>query len=78
MQLNDALKGKTLWSQIFDSKIDDLFDVLDEIVNSVFTGADLSFFKTNVDYLEHQKCNSLFRERNPDSNKQAERCIRPC
>lgn len=85
VQLNDALKGKTLWSQIFDSKIDDLFDVLDKIANSVFTevqvqvagvnSADLSFFKTNVDYLEHQKCNSLFRERNPDSNKQAERCI---
>ena len=85
VQLNDALKGKTLWSQIFDSNIDDLFDVLDEIANSVFTevqvqvagvnSADLSFFKTNVDYLEHQKCNSLFRERNPDSNKQAERCI---
>jgi adenylate cyclase len=85
VQLNDALKGKTLWSQIFDSNIDDLFDVLDKIANSVFTevqvqvagvnGADLSFFKTNVDYLEHQKCNSLFRERNPDSNKQAERCI---
>ena len=86
VQLNDALKGKTLWSQIFDSKIDDLFDVLDKIANSVFTevqvqvagvnSADLSFFKTNVDYLEHQKCNSLFRERNPDSNKQAERCIK--
>ena len=85
VQLNDALKGKTLWSQIFDSNIDDLFDVLDKIANSVFTevqvqvagvnSADLSFFKTNVDYLEHQKCNSLFRERNPDSNKQAERCI---
>jgi adenylate cyclase len=85
VQLNDALKGKTLWSQIFDSNIDDLFDVLDKIANSVFrevqvqvagvNSADLSFFKTNVDYLEHQKCNSLFRERNPDSNKQAERCI---
>ena len=85
VQLNDALKGKTLWSQIFDSNIDDLFGVLDKIANSVFTevqvqvagvnSADLSFFKTNVDYLEHQKCNSLFRERNPDSNKQAERCI---
>ena len=85
VQLNDALKGKTLWSQIFDSNIDDLFDVLDKIANSVFTevqvqvagvnSADLSYFKTNVDYLEHQKCNSLFRERNPDSNKQAERCI---
>lgn len=85
VQLNDALIGKTLWSQIFDSNIDDLFDVLDKIANSVFTevqvqvagvnSADLSFFKTNVDYLEHQKCNSLFRERNPDSNKQAERCI---
>ena len=84
VQLNDALKGKTLWSQIFDSNIDDLFDVLDKIANSVLkvqvqvagvNSADLSYFKTNLDYLEHQKCNSLFRERNPNSNKQAERCI---
>ncbi|NCW66783.1 MAG: hypothetical protein EBW03_14480, partial [Rhodobacteraceae bacterium] len=69
----------------FDSGIDNLFGVLDNIANSVFTEvqvqvagvsrADLSYFKTNDEYLEHQKCNSLFRERNPDSNKQAELCI---
>ncbi len=83
--LSDALEGKTLWSQKFDSGIDNLFDVLDKIANSVFTEvqvqvagisrADLSYFKTNEDYLEYLKCNNLFRERNPDSNKQAEICI---
>ena len=84
-KLSDALEGKTLWSQKFDSGIDNLFGVLDNIANSVFTEvqvqvagvsrADLSYFKTNEEYLEHQKCNNLFRERNPDSNKQAELCI---
>ena len=37
--------------------------------------ADLSYFKTNKDSFSKQYCYNLFRERNPDSNKQAEICI---
>ena len=79
------MEGKNLWSQKFDSEIDNLFNVLDKIANSVFievqvkvprlSRADLSYFQTNEDFLEHQKCNNLVRERNLDSNKQAKICI---
>ena len=84
-QLSDALKGKTLWSNKFDSKLDDLFEVLDQIANAILTEAqvqvagigrgELSYFETNQGYLDFQKCSSLFSERNSDSNKQAKRCV---
>ena len=84
-QLSDALKGKALWSSKFDSSLDELFEILDEISNVVFEEAqvqvagigrgELSYFKSNEDYLSHRKCSSLFQQRNPESNKQAERCI---
>ena len=75
------------WTSLKSVKqqIDNLFDVFDEIANSVFTEAqvqvagisraDLSYFKRNQDYLEHQNWYKLFRERDPDSNKQAAICI---
>ena len=84
-QLSDALKGKTLWSSKFDSRLDDLFEVLDQIADAILTEAqvqvagigrgELSYFETNQGYLDFQKCSSLFSERNSDSNKQAKRCV---
>ena len=85
VKLSDALKGKTLWSEKFDNNIDNLFEILDQIADAIFTEAqvqvagvgrgELSYFKTNEAFLEHLKCSELFSERNSDSNKQAERCV---
>ena len=84
-KLSDALGEKPFWSQKFDSGIDNLFNVLDKIANAVSTEVqvqmagisrvDLSYFKTNKVSFNKQYCYNLFRERNPDSNKQAEICI---
>jgi TolB-like protein len=42
-KLSDALKGKTLWSEKFDSNLDNLFEVLDQIADSIFTEAQVLF-----------------------------------
>lgn len=84
-QLNDALNGKVLWNGKFDSSLNRLFSILDDISNTVFeevhievTGknrSDLAFFENNEDYLAYLKCYDLFNYYTPDKNRQSENCI---
>ena len=83
--LSDTLEGKTLWSQKFDSGVDNLFDLLDKL--PILSSQKCKYWwqgsvapichvlKGTKIILNTKKCNNLFRERNPDSNKQAENCI---
>lgn len=83
--LNDALKGVNLWSGKFDSSLDELFSVLDDISNTVFEEAhvevagknrsEMAFFKTNTDYTEYLECLDTFQYYTPDKNRQAEVCV---
>jgi len=85
-QLNDALNGVILWSGKFDSPLDDLFSILDDISNTVFeevhvevagkNRSEMAFFTNNSDYTEYLNCFEIFQYYTPDKNKQAEACVK--